>query len=49
MGGLESSPKRRKRDEQRRKREEERWAAKSGPVIVKRIEDEQTQEPAPDG
>ena len=41
MGGLESSPKRRKRDRAKRKREEERWAAKSGPVIVTRIEDEE--------
>ena len=40
MGGLESSPQRKKRDRKKRKREEERWAAKSGPVVVKRIEDE---------
>jgi hypothetical protein len=40
MGGLDSSPARRKRDRKERKREEERWAAKSGPVVVKRVEDE---------
>jgi len=45
MGGLETSPKRRKRDREKRKRQEERWAAKSGPVIVKRIEDEQPARP----
>jgi hypothetical protein len=42
MSGLETSAKRKKRDRERRKREEERWAAKSGPVIIKRIGDEQT-------
>ena len=33
MGGLDSSPKRRKRDAARRKREEQEWAAKSGEVV----------------
>jgi hypothetical protein len=41
MGGLESSPKRRRRDRKRRKREEAQWAAKSGPVVITRVEDEQ--------
>ena len=34
MGGLESSPKRKKRERKKRQREEERWAAQSGPVNV---------------
>ena len=33
MGGLEKSPKRRKREAERRRREENNWASKSGPVI----------------
>jgi hypothetical protein len=36
--GVESSPKRKKRDHEKRKREEAAWAARSGPVIVKRID-----------
>jgi hypothetical protein len=32
MGGLEVSPRRRKREAKKRKREDEEWAAKSGPV-----------------
>ena len=38
--GLESSPKQKKRDRQKRKREETRWAAKSGPVVIKRPDDQ---------
>jgi hypothetical protein len=45
MSGLEPSPERRKRDRKKRKREEERWAAKSSPVTIKRIDDEQIQSP----
>jgi hypothetical protein len=33
LGGIDKSPKRRKRDEAKRRHEEKRWAAKSGPVV----------------
>jgi len=33
MGGLETSPQRRKRDAAKRRRQEKRWAARSGPVV----------------
>jgi len=33
MGGLEASPKRKKRDAAKRRREEKQWAAMSGPVV----------------
>lgn len=38
MGGMESSPARRKRMAARRRREEARWAARSGPVTVRRVD-----------
>jgi hypothetical protein len=34
MGGLEVSPKRRKRDAAKRRRQEREWAAKSGEVVT---------------
>lgn len=40
MGGLEKAPWRKKREAKRRRRQEERWAAKAGPVTVRKIEDD---------
>jgi hypothetical protein len=40
-GGIEQSPRRRASKARRRRNEEQRWAARSGPVTVTRIEDRQ--------
>lgn len=40
MGGSEMSPRRRKSQAARRRAQERRWAAKSGPVTVRKITDE---------
>ena len=40
-GGIEKSPARRKREAAKRKRQEDRWAARSGPVEVRRVEDQE--------
>jgi hypothetical protein len=37
--GMEKSPERRKREAQRRRMQEKRWAARSGPVTVRRVGD----------
>jgi hypothetical protein len=37
--GVEKSPERRKREAKRRRRQEERWAARSGEVRGRRVED----------
>jgi hypothetical protein len=37
--GIEKSPERRKREAKRLRGQEERWAAKSGEVTARRIED----------
>jgi hypothetical protein len=39
LGGTEQSPARRKRQAAKRRAEERRWAAKSGPVTVRKIGD----------
>ena len=38
-GGIETSARYKRRQARRRRAEEAEWAAKSGPVIVKRLED----------
>jgi hypothetical protein len=38
-GGMEKSPARKKREAARRRAEERTWAARSGPVVVKRMSD----------
>lgn len=38
-GGMEKSPARKKREAARRRAEERAWAARSGPVVVKRMSD----------
>lgn len=40
MGGLETTPARKRRDAKKRKREEERWAAKASPVKVSFVDPE---------
>src|SRR5437879_309656 len=40
MGGLEKSPQRKRREKKRREREDRAAAARSGPVLTKRISDE---------
>lgn len=48
-GGIEKSPARRRREADRRRREEESWAARSGPVIEGRLDDEDGTAPAAEG
>ena len=43
---IEKSPERRKREAKRRLRQEERWAARSGQVTARRIEDMSDEERA---
>ena len=40
LGGVEVSAARRKRQAKKRAAEEKRWAAKAGPVIVRRVDPE---------
>lgn len=48
-GGVWKSPKRKARDARRRRAQESNWAAKSGPVTVRRIgEDVEDADPAAD-
>jgi hypothetical protein len=44
--GMEKSPERRKREAKRRRRQEERWAAKSGDVTARRIDELSPEEKA---
>ena len=37
--GIEKSPERRKREAKRRRRQEERWAARSGEVTARQMEE----------
>jgi hypothetical protein len=41
MGAVEKSPARRNREAAKRRRQEQRWASKSGPVTVRRIDEPQ--------
>ena len=52
-GAIETSPARRRRQEKRRRREEAEWAARSGPVTVRRVEPDElrhlgAEQPPPD-
>ena len=38
LGGIETSPKARKRQQRKRRAEEKRWQSMNGPVEVRRVE-----------
>lgn len=48
MGAVEKAPWRKKRETKRRKRQEERWAARSGPVVVRESEEQEPKDPSTD-
>jgi len=43
MNGIEKSPKRQAQEAKARKRQEKRWASKCGPVVVRRLDDDDSQ------
>lgn len=45
-GGMEKSPARKKREAARRRAEERAWAARNGPVIVRKMSDVETSQQA---
>jgi hypothetical protein len=45
-GGMEKSPARKKREAARRRAEERSWAARNGPVIVRKMSDVETSQQA---
>lgn len=47
LGGMDSSPARRKRRAAALRREEARWAARSGPVTVRKVTPEPADDPDP--